>query len=46
VRVDDQIKQAFDDIVAPEIHALRGDIRVLDQRFIGVDQKIDGWMHA
>jgi hypothetical protein len=38
----DQIKKAFQDIVAPELHALRGDIRVLDQRIVGVDQKIDG----
>ena len=42
VCVYDQIKKAFQDIVAPELHALRGDIRVLDQRIVGLDQKIDG----
>ena len=40
--VYDQIKTAFQDIVAPEVHALRGDIRILDQRIIALDQKIDG----
>ena len=39
--VYDQIKKAFQDIVAPELHALRGDIRVLDQRIIALDQKFD-----
>src|SRR5881296_1497632 len=42
VGVYDQIKKAFQDIIAPELHALRGDIRVLDQRIVGLDQKIDG----
>src|SRR5947208_17066592 len=42
VGVYDQIKTAFQDIVAPELHALRGDIRVLDQRVVSLDQKIDG----
>jgi hypothetical protein len=41
VRIHDQIKKAFQDLVAPELHALRGDIRVLDQRITGLDQKID-----
>src|SRR5213080_4111635 len=41
VGVYDQIEKAFQDIVAPELHALRGDIRVLDQRIVGLDQKID-----
>ena len=39
--VYDQIKKAFQDIVAPELHALRGDTRVLDQKIIALDQKID-----
>jgi len=39
--VYDQIKTAFQDIIAPEVHALRGDIRVLDQRIIALDQNID-----
>ena len=40
--VYDQIKTAFQDIITPEVHALRGDIRVLDQKIIALDQKIDG----
>src|SRR5437870_10009400 len=42
VGVYDQITTAFQDIVAPELHAIRGDIRVLDQRIVGVDEKISG----
>ena len=49
VDVYDQIKTAFQDIIAPELHALRGDIRVLDQKIVvldhkivGLDQKLDG----
>src|SRR5947199_2560924 len=42
VGVYDQIKKAFQDIIAPELHALRGDIRVLDQKIVGLDEKIDG----
>ena len=38
--VYDQIKKAFQDIVAPELHALRGDIRVLDQKIDGVDSRL------
>ena len=34
--VYDQIKKAFQDIVAPELHALRGEIRVLDQKIIAL----------
>src|SRR6266581_3536105 len=40
VGVYDQIKTAFQDIVAPELHAIRGDIRVLDQRIVGVDESL------
>lgn len=40
--VYDQIKTAFQDIIAPEIHALRGDIRRLDRKIDRLDQKIDG----
>jgi prefoldin subunit 5 len=39
--VYDQIKKAFQDIIAPELHALRDDIRLLDQKIDGLDQKID-----
>jgi len=42
VGVSDQIKTAFQDIIAPELHVLRGDIRVLDQRVVSLDQKIGG----
>jgi predicted nucleic acid-binding Zn-ribbon protein len=37
--VYDQIKKAFQDLIAPELHALRGEIRILDQK---IDHKIDG----
>ena len=44
--VYDQIKKAFQDIVAPEIHELRGELRRLDQKIDGVNAtlaaKIDG----
>jgi hypothetical protein len=40
VGVYDQIEKGFQDIVAPELHALRGDIRVLDQRIDGVDCRL------
>jgi len=39
--VYDQTKKAFQDIIAPELHALRGDIRLLDQKIDGLDQKVD-----
>jgi hypothetical protein len=42
VGVYDQVTKAYQDIVAPEVHSLRGDIRLLDQRVVGLDQKIDG----
>ena len=38
--VYDQIKTAFQDIIAPEIHALRGDIGRLDQKIDGVDTRL------
>jgi uncharacterized protein Yka (UPF0111/DUF47 family) len=43
--VYDQVKAEFQDIIAPELHAVRGDIRVLDQRIVGLDQKIDSLRH-
>jgi hypothetical protein len=46
VGVYDQIKRAFQDLIAPELHAIRGDIRLLDQKIDGVDArltvKVDG----
>ena len=38
--VYDQIKKAFQDIVAPELHALRGEIRVLDQKIIALRSEV------
>jgi hypothetical protein len=35
--VDDQIKKAFQDDLAPEIQELRGEIRRLDQKIDGAD---------
>jgi hypothetical protein len=42
VGVYDQIKSAFQDLIAPELQALRGEMRVLDQKIAGVHQRIDG----
>ena len=38
--VYDQIKDAFQDIPAPELHALRGDIQLLDQKVDAVDARL------
>ena len=38
--VYDQIKSAFQDIIAPELHALRSDIQRLDQKVDGVDTRV------
>jgi hypothetical protein len=37
--VYDQIKRAFQDLIAPELHAIRGDLRLLDQKIDGVDAR-------
>jgi predicted nucleic acid-binding Zn-ribbon protein len=37
----DQIKSAFQDLIAPEIHAMRGEIAVINQKLAGLDAKID-----
>jgi hypothetical protein len=42
VGVYDQVKKAFQDILAPELHGIRGEIRVLDQKISALDQKIVG----
>ena len=41
VAIYDQIKTAFQDLVAPAIHELRGDIRVLDERITALDAKVE-----
>jgi polyhydroxyalkanoate synthesis regulator phasin len=41
VAIYDQIKTAFQDLVAPAIHELRGDIRVLDERITALDAKLE-----
>jgi cell division septum initiation protein DivIVA len=40
VGVYDQIKKAFQDLIAPELHAVRGDIRLLDQKIDGLDARL------
>jgi hypothetical protein len=42
VGVYDQIKKAFQDLIAPELHGLRGDIQRLDQKIDGVDARLTG----
>jgi len=36
----DQIKKAFQDILAPEIHALRGEIQRLEAKIDGADARL------
>jgi prefoldin subunit 5 len=38
--VYDQIKTAFQDIIAPELHALRADIQRLDQKMDSLDARL------
>ena len=38
--VYDQIKRAFQDLIAPELHAMRGELRLLDQKIDGVDARL------
>jgi len=40
VGVYDQIKRAIQDLIAPELHAIRGDLRLLDQKIAGVDARL------
>ncbi len=46
VGVYDQIKKAFQDLIAPELHAIRGDIRVVDQKIDGVDARLTAKIDA
>jgi hypothetical protein len=41
VDVYDQIKKAFQNLIAPELHTIRGDIRVLGQKIEGVEHKVE-----
>jgi len=36
----DQVKSAFQDLIAPELHAIRGDIHRLDQKGDGGDARL------
>ena len=38
--VYDQTKRAFQDLIAPEFHAIRGDVRMLGQKIDGVDARL------
>src|SRR5213594_2815940 len=40
VGVYDQIKKAFQDVIAPELHAVRGDIQKLGQKIDSLDQRL------
>jgi len=42
--VYDQIKKAFQDLIAPELHGIRGDLRLLDQKLEGVDARLTAKM--
>ncbi len=35
------VKQAIQDVIAPEIQALRGDIHAIDARFDGLERRFD-----
>ncbi len=40
VGVYDQLKKVLQDVIAPDLHAMRADIRSLDQKIDGVDAKL------
>ena len=40
--VYDQVKQALQDILAPEIQALKGELRRLDERIFAMEAKVEG----
>jgi len=40
VGVYDQLEKVLQDVIAPDLHAMRADIRSLDQKIDGVDAKL------
>ena len=40
VGVHDQLKKVLQDVIAPDLHAIRADMRSLDQKIDGVDAKL------
>jgi cell division septum initiation protein DivIVA len=44
--VYDQIKTAFQDIIAPELHALRSDLLRIEQKIDSVDARLTGKIDA
>jgi flagellar motility protein MotE (MotC chaperone) len=42
--VYDQVKQALQDILAPEIQALKAEIKRLDERISGLEEKMNARM--
>ena len=46
VGVYDQLKKVLQDVIAPDLHAIRADIRSLDQKIDGVDAKLTTKMDA
>jgi len=44
--VYDQIKTAFQDIIAPELHALRSDLLRIEQKIDSVDARLAGKIDA
>ena len=43
--VYDQVKQALQDILAPELQGIKGELRRLDERISVVEAKIEGTKH-
>ena len=43
--VYDQVKQALQDILAPELQGIKGELRRLDERISAVESKIEGTKH-
>jgi len=43
--VYDQVKQALQDILAPELQGIKGELRRLDERISAVEAKIEGTKH-